>query len=368
MDRSEVFHSVRKALARRGVTQLVLDGPRDESGLERIRKAVWGSDAHVILDGLMPHELGKLLPIFKDRKHFSMSMVDWWTSVYWFTRHADNLIFRNYNGIAARQFPGSFAAGSRPPWLFYPDSMARFAIVGSLLRPAALAAAPVIDWLKIRQLITEKEGSKPLMYFPFTITEDQVPLHSVPASHDFTNMGATNGLWLMRDPHVSAWLNFANLYSDRKRLINLLLQFEGQPFTVYDRRRNQSFLPWEELNRIIRGSRYMVCTGGLHHNSVPKFVEYACLGVPMIGSSLPYEYPWLEECIFPVDCMNISPSELKPKLHEALDKYPKLRENCLACREKLIRMYHPDAVLDMLQAQFDGKPVSPGYLKASANL
>jgi len=134
---------------------------------------------------------------------------------------------------------------------------------------------------------------------------------------------------------------------------------------VFDRRRNYTFLPYEELNRIVRQSRFMVCTGGLHQNSVPKFLEYACLGVPMIGTRLPFEYPWLDDCLFPVDAMNISAAELKPKLAEALELQPKLRANCLAWRERLLKMYHPDALLDLLQAQMDGQPIPPDYLKIS---
>jgi hypothetical protein len=178
-------------------------------------------------------------------------------------------------------------------------------------------------------------------------------------------MGATNGPWLMRDAYAPASLNFANLYCDRQRLIDLIGQFDGRPFKVYDRRRNYSFLPWEELNRIIRQSRFVVCTGGLHQNSVPKFLEYACLGIPMIGTGLPWEFPWLDQCLFTVDAMKITPAELKLKLAEALEQQPKLRNNCLAVRETLLKMYHPQTLLDMLQEQMDGNPIRPGYLKAT---
>jgi hypothetical protein len=177
-------------------------------------------------------------------------------------------------------------------------------------------------------------------------------------------MGATMGLWFVRDAYASAWLNFANLYCDRQRLIDLIVRFDGRPFKVFDRRRNSSFLPWEELNRIIRQTRFIMCTGGLHQNSVPKFLEYACLGVPMIGSMLPFEFPWLDSCLFPVDAMKITPAELKLKLQEALDLYPKLRANCLAMRENLFKLYDAERLLDLLQEQIDGRPMPPGYLKS----
>jgi hypothetical protein len=135
---------------------------------------------------------------------------------------------------------------------------------------------------------------------------------------------------------------------------------------VYDRRKTKAWVPWDELTRIIRQSRFVVCTGGLQNNSVPKFLEYTCLGVPMIGTMLPFEYPWLERCLVPVKPMSITPEELKPKLVEALEKYPTLRQNCLAMRDTLLRRYHPETLLDLLQAQIEGKPVPEGYLTAAA--
>jgi hypothetical protein len=124
-------------------------------------------------------------------------------------------------------------------------------------------------------------------------------------------------------------------------------------------------MPWEELTRIIRQSRFMVCTGGMHRNSITKFLEYPCLGVPMIGTALPYEHPWLDQCMVTVDAMTITPESLKPRLVEAMDTYPKLRQNCLALRDTLLKQYHPEVLLDMLQEQIEGKPIRPGYLKAS---
>ena len=77
MDRQYIFRSMRSALLQRGATVLTLNGPDDREGLERIHKTVWGSDTHVILDGMMPHELKKLRLVFQERKNFSMALVDW---------------------------------------------------------------------------------------------------------------------------------------------------------------------------------------------------------------------------------------------------------------------------------------------------
>jgi hypothetical protein len=57
---------------------------------------------------------------------------------------------------------------------------------------------------------------------------------------------------------------------------------------------------------------------------------------------------------------------LKPKLQEALDVYPALREKCLNWRDKLMKLYDFNTILDMAQDQADGKPIPPDYVKLSA--
>jgi hypothetical protein len=362
VESQSVFTPTLRSLDQRGVEVWRLESCSPES-LRRLRDQVWKIDKHVILQGLLASELNALRPIFESRKNFSVMPIDWWNSPFWFSQNATFHIFFNYNGIAVRTGRARFLAGDRPPWFFFPDRLVRYLVQSALLRPAALLAAPLLDFVKGRQRSSGAVDESRLLYFPFPIAEEDVPLQEEPFRYDFTNMGATNGPWLMRDPYAPASLNFANLYYDRQRLIDLIGKFNGQPFTVFDRRHNYSFLPWEELNRIVRGSRFMVCTGGLHQNSVPKFLEYACLGVPMIGAALPFEFPWLDQCLFAVDAMKISPAELKPKLAEALQRHPVLRGNCLALRETLKKMYHPHTLLDLLQDQIDGKPVPSGYLK-----
>ena len=83
----------------------------------------------------------------------------------------------------------------------------------------------------------------------------------------------------------------------------------------------------------------------------------------MIGRGVPFEAPWLDECLFPVDIMHITREQLKPLLHEALERHALLRENCLKWREHLLKLHNPQAILEALQAQYDGKPIPPGYLK-----
>jgi hypothetical protein len=353
-DQQYIFRSLRNALVERGITVLTLNGPDDKTGLERIRKVVWGSNAHVILDGMMPHELKKLRPVFQERKNFSMALVDWWTSVYWFTRNADYLIFRNYNGIAVRRGLARFMAGRSPPLIALPDKMTRYAVIRSALRLPALAVAPFWDIWKSRQRRRESFPPERLLYFPFTIADE----------YDFANVSSTGGYWIMRDPHASAWLTYGDLYCDRLRITDMIWRSDSS-YRVFDLRRSH-YLNWDEYCRITRASRFAIATGGLHQNSVAKYAEFACLGTPMFGEEIPFEYPWLKQCLFPVDTLNVTREQLKPKLREALALQSKLRENCLNLRDTLFKLYNPHRILDLLQEQADGKPIPSGYLKPEA--
>jgi hypothetical protein len=59
----------------------------------------------------------------------------------------------------------------------------------------------------------------------------------------------------------------------------------------------------------------------------------------------------------------VTPDQLKPLLHQALDRYPVMRENCLKWRERVLGLHNIHRILDMVQDQANGKPVPPGYLK-----
>jgi hypothetical protein len=87
------------------------------------------------------------------------------------------------------------------------------------------------------------------------------------------------------------------------------------------------------------------------------------MGTPMIGRGVPFEGPFLDECLFPVDIMHTTRAQLKPLLHEALERHSVLRENCLRWRDRLFKLHDPHVLLDVLQTQIDGQPIPPGYLK-----
>ena len=86
----------------------------------------------------------------------------------------------------------------------------------------------------------------------------------------------------------------------------------------------------------------------------------------MIGRSVPWEAPWFDDCLFPVDIKHSTPGSIKPVLREALERHSVLRNNCLNWRERLLKMYDPMTLLDMLQDQIDGQPIPPAYLKPKA--
>ena len=361
-ENQHVFSPILRAVERRGIKlwSLKTVAPGDVS---RFRERVWKSDEHVILHGLLASELKSIQPIFKDRKNYSIVLIDWWNGPLWFTQNATYAIYHNYNGFTVRLGRDAFLKKGSLPWFVYPERAIYFQLAGAALRFPALATAPFLNLHKWWQRRRDVVDPKKMLYFPFPIAAEDVPLKAEPPRYDFTNMGATMGIWIVRDPYASAWLNFANLYCDRQRLINLLSDFNGQPYAVYDRRRNYNFLPWDEVCTIIRQSRFAVCTGGVHQASIPKFLEYVCLGTPIIGSTLPFEYPWLDQCVYQVDGMHVSHEELKPKLKEALELQPRLREKCLSLRDQLLAQYEAGRLLEMLQGQIDGQGIPPGYLK-----
>lgn len=353
-----------RMLRERGVAVCLLKNSTDPAELEEIRKLVFQSDRHVILSRLGGKELNALRPIFEQRRNFSLVVDDWWSMPGWFNRHADYLFFRNYNGMIVRAgLEPLVPAGAGVPWFCAPEKMAWYPVACSLLRAPALLASPFWNALKSVQRRSDQRDPKTMIYFPFPIAPEDVPLGTEKLEHDFSNLGGTCGYWVMRDAHSPAELTFANLYYDRKRLIELIGQFEGNPFTVFDWRRNGRFLPFDEYARELRKSRFTVATGGYHLASIPKYLEYICLGTPIIGAGLPYEYPWLDECMVSVDIMRTIPAQLKPQLHTALDQYGKIREKCLAWREKLFQLYDIHRLLEVAQMQIDGQPVPPGYLK-----
>jgi hypothetical protein len=361
--RFQLFLPISKGLETRGIKPHILPARSDRDGWDALKALLRKTDRHVMLHGLRDYELKPLYPLFKERKNFSVLLVDWWISPFWFTQNAEYVLFHLYNGIAVRTRAATFAQDWQPPLLSWPDQFVRYLVACAALRPAAVLAQPFLDLRDRRLRETDVFRPERLVYFPIPISVENLPFRDEKPEYDFCNVGSTNGFWMMRDPYASAKYNFADLYSDRKRLFNLISKLEGKPYKIFDRRRFRERLSWETYCGSIRRSRFAISTGGLHQASVPKYLEYACFGTPMIGTTLPYEFPWLDKCLFPIDGLRVTPEELPEKLKEAFEIQPKLRQNCLELRDTLLRMYEPVNLFDMAQNQMDGQPVPPGYLR-----
>ena len=358
-----LFRPITRALGQKNCKLYSLRLKTDPDSLPKLKQLLWKTDDHVILHGLWPFELRALKPLLERRKNFSVLLVDWWQCPFWFTRNAEYVIFNLYGGIAARTRGARFCNGWKPPAFAWPERPVPYEFACAALRPAALLAQPFLN--SRDQHRREEDVIRPerLIYFPIPVSAEDLPFRDEKPEHDFCNTGATCGFWVIRDPYASAKYNFVNLYSDRKRLFDLILKLEGRPYKIFDSRRFRERLSWEAYCGSVRRSRFVISTGGIHQASVPKYIEYACFGTPMIGSTLPYEFPWLDKCLFPIDGLRVTPERLKEKLEEAFELQPKLRHNCLGLRDTLLRLYDPVRVFDMAQDQIDGKPVPPGYLR-----
>jgi len=347
------------AVKARGAATFMLKSHTDTDGLEQLRRQVWEKDRHVVLTRLHPCEMSAIKPIFLDRKNFSVVYDDWWIMPYWFTREAEYVVFRKYNGVGIRL--GKAIWTKYTPPLFYnpfnPDCRTGYSLAASALRLPMLAISPAVNLANIYRRRTETIKPERYLYFPFAVKEANLPLRSdIQYKYDFTNTWNVCGIFMMRDPFVPFHHTFANLYADRFKMTQLLLKTNYAVF----RGRNRD---WSSYVDTIQTSRYCVASGGLCDKFNPNFLECACLGTPMIGRSVPLEAPWFDDCLFPVGIMNMTPGKIKPLLQEALDRQAVLRENCLNWRDRLLKMYDPNTLLDMLQAQIDGQPVPPGYLK-----
>ena len=347
------------AVKERGLATVMLKNTRDPAELEQLRRRLWQNDAHVILTRLHPSEMQDLQPIFRERKNFSVIYDDWWIMPNWFTREARHVIFRKYNGIAIRLGKAPWTNHAPPLWYnpFFPDARSNYALVASALRLPLLAVSPAVNFANFFRRQSESTAPDRFLYFPFSIKAEDVPLQNdVPYQYDFANIWSVCGIFMMRDPFAPFHHTFANLYADRLKMTKLLLTTAHSFY--HTRKKN-----WTDYTHLIRSTRYAVASGGLCDKFNPNFLECACLGTPMIGRSVPFDAPWFDECLFPVDLFNLTTADCKAVFEAALERQPALREKCLNWRDRLLHMYSPHTLLDVLQTQIDGHPVPPGYLK-----
>ncbi len=90
------------ALKPRGARTFMLKIGAGADDLDQLRRAIWQTDAHVILTRLHPKELTAIKPILKGRKNFSVFCDDFCIIPHWFIREAEYVVFRCYNGMAIR--------------------------------------------------------------------------------------------------------------------------------------------------------------------------------------------------------------------------------------------------------------------------
>jgi hypothetical protein len=351
-----------------GGTKIFMFKGKDPEELKALREILWKRDDHIVLSSwLKPYELAEIQPLLRDRKNFSVVADDWWQMPHWFTHEADYVLFRKYHGMAVRLGHLPFVNGAKPPLLlnpFFSGQFSNYLLLCSLLRLASLAAAPFREACNWRRRLQDAAPPEKYIYLPFGIDGADVPLLSEKIRYDFANTSGVFGIWQMRDPYAPAGYSFANLYHDRRRLADAIASFENDPFAIYDCRREKNYyMPWDVYLQKSQQSRYVITSGGLHDAALPKFLEYACMGVPMIGRPAPLEHPWQADVMFSVDMMGLTRKQLKPLLHQALDRQPLLRENCLKWRDRLLKLYHFDTILDMAQAQIDGRPIPSDYVK-----
>jgi hypothetical protein len=358
------------ALQPRGAAVFMLKSHTDTDGLEQLRRRLWQNDQHVILTRLHPRELLAIKPLLAERKNFSVIYDDWWIMPHWFTCEAEYVVFRKYNGIAIRLGKASYLDKDFPPLLYNPFnsiikySVGLYPLFAVAARLPVVAISPAVNAINHFRRQKENIDSSRYLYLPYAVRAEDLPLTAGPVQYkyDFANTGNIGGIWIMRDPFAPFQHTFANFYCDRQRLTRMIETFAGNPFTFYHT--YGKTYSWEVYVENTCRSRFVVATGGLQDTAGPKFLEYACLGTPMIGRGVPFELPWLDDCLFPVDIMRTSPAQLKPLLQEALARHSVIRENCLNWRERLLKLHDPHTLLDMLQAQIDGQPIPPGYLKA----
>ena len=356
----------RHVLRELGVRIETLKNRHDSEGLSRLRQIAWKTDDHIVLARLLPVELKALYPIFKDCGNFSIMEHDWWITPHWYTRKARYILYNNYTAFTVRRGQAPFAQFRTVPFLQLPEIYRRYLLTMLAVRLGSLALYPLLESMNWWRRRTEAVRPEQMIFLPYAVREDELPLPETEIKYDFSSLGGTNGIWFMRDPFAPSYYTGANLYADRRRFIDLIMACNGDPFRVYDVRTEDRFVPWEEYCQITRQSRFTLATGGLHHRAVPKFLESTCLGTPMIGRPLPFEFPWLEKCLFPLDLATLTRHNIRAKLSEALSLYPKLRENCLNLRGQLLQQYSFESLLRMAQDQIDGKPIPDGYLTPAA--
>ncbi len=347
------MRALHAALTRRGVETLICAG---SAYAEELWRKVAATGKHVMLDfpGVLPGWFYRRLAA---RGNFSMGFCDWWSAPL--VPNADYLIFRHYHAIEAIQRGGCVVLEGPVPIVSPVETATKWALLNTTLRLACLPLLPFRGALMWRQRRRWRPSKRSLLYLPFCVDLPETIEPPPIKLHDFANLGTTYLYAWIRNPFFPTHASFINLYEDRRRLVTTLLRHEGNPFRVFDHRRTPVY--GMETLRAATTARYAVATGGLHRASIAKFLEFAAVGVPMIGRRPGREFPLLRDCVFEV-APYAGEEAIKSAYEKALEAYSAYQMAADAVRGPVRALYAPERLLDLLQAQVAGQPVPPEYL------
>ncbi len=306
-------------------------------------------NAHLIFCYLLPHQVKSLFKEVKDRRNFSMIIDDWWDQPFEITILADNLIFRKNHGVMVRRGLLPFMGPDEPPYFTWnPGGLyAKFASI------ARVYCSGFHYYGEGFQTVLRKQVAAKQRIFHLPYSSDfaaDVPIRELVPKHEFLQTHAIVGIWPMRDPFATERYGFANLYYDRLKLANGVNQWQGS-FSICDNRRDPVRIPYPEYMQRCQQSKFVIATGGLHQAAVPKFMEHIATATPIFGMDIPGEMPWLKDCTFRVNALRLNGGQIRKAMQDAIDDYPRLKQNCENHREKIIREYRFDQLITKLERQ-----------------
>lgn len=222
----------------------------------------------------------------------------------------------------------------------------------------------VIPFVEMGKYFRRKKcnwNKKKLLYFPFAINSslpEFSQVNSESSEYDFANLGSTSFFCQAKSYYVPAKLSFVNLYTDRLKIINSIIK--AKSFKVFDCRTKPVY--GKETLQIIKKSKYVISTGGYHRASILKYLEIIACGTPIIGYKIPHEFPCLDQAIYELDVLSLNKREVKKKLQEAIQQYEIFREEALKARGRISQLYNQEAILALLQKQYNGEQISKEYI------
>lgn len=346
-------------LTQKGILVLVYEG----TNLRELKAILLKKDNHVIFQNPLNKNLNSLKEILKRRRNFSVIYSDWWAvPLNPFIKYADYLIFHHLNALrAAKGGPQSILLRKRVPLFTLPQNYKFHEVSLTSLRIPYLPAIPIVELGRYWKRRRYNWNKKKLLYFPFAINPNLpefAQINNTPPQYDFANLGSTSFFCRAKSYYIPAKLSFVNLYQDRLKMINGMLK--AGDFRVFDCRQKRVY--GEETIKIIKKSRYVISTGGFQQASILKYLEIIACGTPIIGYKIPQEFPCLDQAIYELDVLSLPQKQIKKKLREAITQYEIFKKEAPKAREKIFQLYNQEAILALLQKQYDGEQPPKEYI------